>query len=76
MMLDVRYPPYSNSKLARFRAMTEMRPNFDRQGNASGGFIWALIGLGSKSKVGAGFRWIVLYAIVSYAMKYARESKL
>jgi len=31
-LLDVRYPPYSAAKLAKFRQTSEMKPNFDRQG--------------------------------------------
>lgn len=73
--LDVRYPPYSNSKLKTFRLMNEQKPSFDRNGNSSGGFVWLLLGLGSKGKVGAGARWAILLAIIAYAMKF-RESKL
>ncbi|KAG9242701.1 Aldehyde/histidinol dehydrogenase [Calycina marina] len=32
-LLDIRYPPYSTTKLAKFRQSSELKPNFDRNGN-------------------------------------------
>ena len=41
-LLDVRYPPYAG-KLAKFRKMADLKPDFDRQGNSTGWF--AMFGL-------------------------------
>ena len=36
-LLDVRYPPY-DGKLAKFRKMADLKPDFDREGNTTGWF--------------------------------------
>ncbi|KAL1610695.1 Hexadecenal dehydrogenase [Paraconiothyrium brasiliense] len=48
-MLDMRYPPFTAKKLQQFLKMSEMKPNFDRQGNAIGWGGWFLGLLGFKS---------------------------
>ncbi|KJX94385.1 aldehyde dehydrogenase like protein [Zymoseptoria brevis] len=53
-MLDIRYPPYTDAKLKKFKKMNEMKPDFDRNGNSTSGLIWWVLGLGSKSTSGAG----------------------
>ncbi|KAI7249604.1 aldehyde dehydrogenase, partial [Hortaea werneckii] len=44
-MLAIRYPPFTDDKLKQFRKMQDMKPDFDRQGNPTGGLVWWLIGL-------------------------------
>ncbi|PSN72413.1 aldehyde dehydrogenase [Corynespora cassiicola Philippines] len=48
-MLDVRYPPYTSKKLQKFKGMSELKPNFDRQGKALGWGAWLLGLVGVKS---------------------------
>lgn len=48
-MLDIRYPPYTSKKLQKFKGMSELKPNFDRQGNALGWGSWLLGLVGVKS---------------------------
>lgn len=44
-LLAVRYPPYTNEKLKKFRGMSELKPDFDRSGNPTGpGLLWWLLG--------------------------------
>lgn len=44
-MLSIRYPPYTDDKLKRFRKMSEMKPDFDRNGKPVGsGYLWWLLG--------------------------------
>ncbi|TKA30767.1 hypothetical protein B0A50_02487 [Salinomyces thailandicus] len=74
-MLSVRYPPYTKEKLKKFRNMSELKPDFDRQGRPTGGLIWWLIGLGGKSKTSAAARWIAL-AVLAAGVRMYRTSKL
>jgi beta-apo-4'-carotenal oxygenase len=58
-LLDVRYPPYTDSKLKMTKAMMDVAPNFDRDGIVRQGLVGYILGLGGKSvneKVG---RWAV-----------------
>lgn len=48
-MLDMRYPPFTAKKLQQFLKMSEMKPDFDRQGRAIGWGGWFLGLLGFKS---------------------------
>lgn len=78
-MLDVRYPPYTDAKLKKLKGMQDLKPDFDRAGNSTGGLVWWVLGLGGKSVVGAGTRWAVLGAVAAVAMRMyqrQRESKL
>jgi beta-apo-4'-carotenal oxygenase len=44
-LLSVRYPPYTDEKMKKFRKMSELKPDFDRNGNPTGsGFIWWVLG--------------------------------
>jgi len=69
--LNVRYPPFTNAKLKQFRMMNDGKPDFDRNGNPTGGFLWWVLGLGGKSATGAGGRW-VLVAVLAAAIRYYR----
>lgn len=72
-LLEVRYPPYTG-KLARFRMTSELRPNFDRQGNEICGvqywfgFLFRLGGEGPKDAL---VRWAVIALVAIAAKKYA-----
>ncbi|KAF2743731.1 aldehyde dehydrogenase [Sporormia fimetaria CBS 119925] len=48
-LMDIRYPPYTVKKEDKFASMSELKPNFDRQGNDIGWARWALGLLGIKS---------------------------
>ncbi|KAF2718755.1 aldehyde dehydrogenase [Polychaeton citri CBS 116435] len=72
MFLAVRYPPYTAKKFKQFRAMSEMKPDFDRNGNPTSGLLWLLIGLGGSSGVGAVTRW-ALVAALAFALKVGLE---
>ncbi|KAK4503988.1 hypothetical protein PRZ48_004903 [Zasmidium cellare] len=69
-LLAIRYPPYTNDKLKKFRAMNDVKPNFDRNGKPTGGLVWWVLGLGGKSAAGAGGRWVLVAAIAVLAARY------
>ncbi|KAL8882368.1 MAG: hypothetical protein Q9198_000629, partial [Flavoplaca austrocitrina] len=58
-LLDVRYPPYEG-KLAKFKKMSELKPNFDRDGKVKFSLVSYILSLGTGSKTGG----LVGYAIV------------
>ena len=58
-MLNVRYPPYTG-KLKKMRAMSEMKPNFNREGKVKFSLISFLLRLGAGTKGGGLMRYIVL----------------
>ncbi|KAL7936593.1 Aldehyde/histidinol dehydrogenase [Trichoderma chlorosporum] len=72
-LLRVRYMPYSSSELKRHRAMSEKKPNFDRNGQLVKGlkyWLTVLLSLGSKNTAGFALRWGVLVALaVTLALK-------
>ncbi|KKY13725.1 putative aldehyde dehydrogenase [Phaeomoniella chlamydospora] len=43
----IKYPPYTDSKLKRYRMISEGKPNFDRDGNQRLGWIFYLLSLGT-----------------------------
>ena len=68
-LLSVRYPPYTDEKLKKFRGMSEKKPGFDREGRSKGGRIWWFVGLGAKGKTGAGVRWAVVAAVAAVVLQ-------
>ncbi|KAL8873805.1 MAG: hypothetical protein Q9174_000791, partial [Haloplaca sp. 1 TL-2023] len=58
-LLDVRYPPYEG-KLAKFKQMSELKPNFDRHGKVQFNLVSYILGLGAGSMAGG----LVRYAVV------------
>ena len=70
-LLDIRYPPYSGDKFKKLKRMTELKRDFDRQGNPTGGLVWWTLGLGAKGKGGAVARW-ALVVVVAVATKMFR----
>ncbi|KAL8928567.1 MAG: hypothetical protein Q9208_001801 [Pyrenodesmia sp. 3 TL-2023] len=50
-LLDVRYPPYKG-KLATFKRMSELKPDFDRDGKVKFSLISYILNLGAGSKTG------------------------
>lgn len=68
-MLAVRYPPYTDKKMKQYKQMSAKKPDFDRNGNPSGGLIWWVLGLGGKSGSAAGSRW-VLVAVMAAVLRY------
>ncbi|CAH0053105.1 unnamed protein product [Clonostachys solani] len=71
--LRVRYMPYSNSELKRFKGMTTAKPNFDRDGNVTKGlgyWIGFVFGLGGSSAKSAVLRWGLLITLaISLGLK-------
>ncbi|KAL8694020.1 MAG: hypothetical protein Q9218_001258 [Villophora microphyllina] len=61
-LLDVRYPPYEG-KLAKFKKMSELKPNFDRDGKVKFSLIPYILSLGAGSTAGG----LVRYAVVLLA---------
>jgi hypothetical protein len=59
-MIALRYPPYTAAKQKKFKGMSELAPDFDRNGNPTGWFGW-LWGLGAASKSGGLARWAALF---------------
>ena len=70
-LLDVRYPPYTPAKMKKLRGMTDMKPNFDRQGRTTGTWVAWLFGLLSSS----GTRWAVFVAMLAAAVKVGMAIK-
>ena len=68
-LLSVRYPPYTDEKLKKFRGMSEKKPGFDREGRSRGGRIWWFVGLGAKGTTGAGVRWAVVAAFAAVMLQ-------
>lgn len=58
-LLDVRYPPYEG-KLATFKKMNELKPDFDRDGKVKFSLISYILSLGAGSKTGG----LIRYAVV------------
>ncbi|KAI9167660.1 Beta-apo-4'-carotenal oxygenase [Paramyrothecium foliicola] len=68
-LLRVRYMPYVQSELDRFHRTTDVKPNFDRNGQVVKGLgYWfgLIAGLGGKSASRSAFRWAVLIIIASF----------
>ncbi|KAL9585577.1 MAG: hypothetical protein Q9212_001437 [Teloschistes hypoglaucus] len=61
-LLDVRYPPYEG-KLAKFKKMSELKPNFDRDGKVKFSVVSYILSLGAGSTTGG----LVRYAMVLLA---------
>ncbi|EKG12154.1 Aldehyde dehydrogenase NAD(P)-dependent [Macrophomina phaseolina MS6] len=59
-LLAIRYPPYTAAKQKQYKQMSELKPNFDRNGNAKSNWLLALLGLGAKGKGGGILRWLVV----------------
>ncbi len=62
-MLDIRYPPFTDAKFKKLRSMTDSKPDFDRNGNPTGGWVWWTLGLGGKSATGKVTRWAIVAAV-------------
>ncbi|KAL8804698.1 MAG: hypothetical protein Q9182_002390 [Xanthomendoza sp. 2 TL-2023] len=62
-MLDVRYPPYNEGKLAKLKKMNELKPNFDRDGKVTFSLLSYIFSLGAGSKTGG----LIRYAVVVLA---------
>ncbi|KAL8732180.1 MAG: hypothetical protein Q9166_002927 [cf. Caloplaca sp. 2 TL-2023] len=58
-LLDVRYPPYEG-KLAKFKKMSELKPNFDRDGKVKFSLISYIFSLGAGSRTGGLVRYTVV----------------
>lgn len=58
-LIAVRYPPYEG-KLARYRLMSELKPNFDRAGNVKSSLVNALFTLGAENATGTLIRYTVV----------------
>ncbi|KAL9000595.1 MAG: hypothetical protein Q9169_000888 [Polycauliona sp. 2 TL-2023] len=67
-LLDVRYPPYEG-KLAKFKKMNELKPNFDRDGNVKNSLLSYVLSFGTGSKTGG----LVAYAVVLLAAWGVRQ---
>ncbi|KAK6584158.1 hypothetical protein PZA11_003888 [Diplocarpon coronariae] len=71
-LIDVRYPPY-DGKLKKFRQMSEIKPNFDRDGREIKGLgYWAgfVLNLGGSSTKGALLRWALAALVVLGTRKF------
>lgn len=58
-MLNVRYPPYEG-KVAKFRQMSLLKPNFDREGNVKFSLVSYILSLGAGSKSGGLVRYLLV----------------
>ena len=75
-LLDVRYPPYEG-KLAKYRKMSEWKPDFDREGKVKFNLIKYLLTLGAGNTIGGVTRYaLVLLAAIGLKAFLDRRSKL
>ncbi|KAF1809234.1 aldehyde dehydrogenase [Eremomyces bilateralis CBS 781.70] len=75
-LLSIRYPPY-HGKLAQFKRMQDLSPNFDRGGNRKVGIVGWLLRLGAGDASGALRRYILVALIAFGYQKYQqRQAKL
>ena len=58
-MMGVRYPPYEG-KLAKFRQMSEMKPNFDREGRVTVSLLPYILRLGAGGKLNGFMRYLLV----------------
>lgn len=58
-LLNIRYPPYEG-KLAKYRKMSELKPNFDREGRVKFSFITYILTFGAGSFLGGLTRYTVV----------------
>lgn len=58
-LISVRYPPYEG-KLAKIRKMSELKPNFDREGKVNFSWVIYLLTLGAGSLMGGLIRLAVI----------------
>lgn len=74
-LLAVRYPPYTAKKAKQYKQMSELKPNFDRNGNAKSNWLLTIFGLGAKGKSAGLVRWLVVLVVV-FGIKQYREKAL
>lgn len=58
-LISVRYPPYQG-KLAKFQRMSNLTPNFDREGKAKFSLVTYLLTLGAGSVTGGAMRLLAV----------------
>ncbi|KAI9810432.1 MAG: hypothetical protein M1826_003623 [Phylliscum demangeonii] len=75
-LLAVRYPPYSPQKLARFRRMSMLRPDFDRHGRVQVPLLRRVLALGAGSWQTALGRYLLLVAVATVAQRYFQTDRL
>lgn len=68
-LLNVRYPPYEG-KLAKFRQMGLLKPNFDREGKVNFSLASYILSLGAGSKTGGLIRYFVILIGMSMSSAY------
>ena len=71
-LIDVRYPPYVG-KYEKFKKMSELKPNFDRDGKETRGVgYWMsfLLGLGGDGPKSILLRWAVVVLLAVGSKKY------
>ena len=67
-LLDVRYPPYSEKKLKKLRGMTDLKPDFDRQGRERRGLVrWILALL--RVRKGVSVWWALVVAAFAVGVR-------
>ncbi|KAI9671960.1 MAG: hypothetical protein M1817_002309 [Caeruleum heppii] len=77
-LIAIRYPPYTG-KLNRFKKMSSLTANFDREGRAKTSILGWLMSLGSLGGEGSGvlIRWFVVAVAAAGVRQYMdRRSKL
>jgi beta-apo-4'-carotenal oxygenase len=77
-LLNVRYPPY-DGKLAKFRSMSEKKPNFDREGKEIRGvgyWLGFVLGMGSDTVRGGLLRWAFIVLVAIGAKRYQMSNGL
>lgn len=72
-LIAIRYPPY-DGKLAKFRRMNELKPNFDREGNVKSSLVISILSLGAGSTPGGLTRYAVVLLSKSHQLIYSPPS--
>lgn len=57
--INIRYPPYEG-KLAKIRKMSELKPNFDREGKVNFSLVIYILTLGAGNIIGGLTRYVVI----------------
>jgi beta-apo-4'-carotenal oxygenase len=58
-LLAIRYPPYKG-KTAKYKQMSELKPNFDRDGKVTVGIVKWILTLGAGGAAGGAGRYLIV----------------
>ena len=74
-LIAVRYPPYEG-KLAQLRRMSELKPNFDREGKVKSSLVISILSLGAGSTLGGLTRYAVVFLSKCHTFSKSRSGEI